>query len=183
MYDIIFAANLIKTILLHRIYLIGYMGSGKSTIAAALSERLSWDWIDIDEVISTRSGLSIPEIFRRYGEEDFRSLESSALHRSISQEHVVIATGGGAPCHNDNLQLMKESGELVYLKCHVQTLEQRLVEESHLRPLIAGLSKRELPVYIEKHLTEREEFYNQADYIIDADNQVDQVVSSIVETL
>lgn len=169
--------------MLHRIYLIGYMGSGKSTIAAALSERLSWDWIDVDEIISTRSGLSISEIFRRYGEEDFRALESSALHRSINREHLIIATGGGAPCHNDNLQLMQESGETVYLKCLPSTLEQRLQEETHLRPLIANMSKKELPVYIEKHLAEREAFYNQADYVIEADGPVDQIVSAIAASL
>ena len=169
--------------MLHRIYLIGYMGSGKTTIAAALSERLSWDWIDIDEVITTRSGLSISELFRRYGEEDFRSLETSAIHRSFSQDHHVIATGGGTACHNDNLSLMKESGEVIYLKCQPSTLEQRLLEETHLRPLIAGLSKKELPAYIESHLARREEFYNQADYIIEADGDIEQIVSSIVETL
>jgi len=169
--------------LLHRIYLIGYMGSGKSTIAAALSQRLSWDWIDIDDVISTRSGLSIPEIFRRYGEDDFRSLETSALRRTIEDDHLIIATGGGAPCYNENLQLMKESGELVYLQCHSNTLEERLSDEAHLRPLIASLSKKELPDYIQKHLARREEFYMQADYIITADGEVEQIVSSIVETL
>lgn len=159
------------------------MGSGKSTIAIALSERLSWQWHDTDDDIVRRTGLPISEIFRRYGEDDFRSLESSALYRSAQQEHAVIATGGGAPCHNDNLNLMKKQGEVVYLRCSVDALVDRLSKEREHRPLVSSISSKRLPDHIRDHLNEREEYYSQADYVIDADQPVDRIVDAIVASL
>ncbi len=142
------------------IFLIGMMGCGKSTTGKQLANLLGWPFIDLDRLIEDESGLSIPEIFSRYGEEKFRQLEREALHKTLAiQEPFVAATGGGTPCFFDNMLKMKEKGWVVYIRTPIEILVRRLAKEASERPLF-------YPQNGEKILTElikkRKEYYEQA---------------------
>ena len=164
-----------------QLYLIGYMGSGKSTIGSILATKLDWSYIDLDHLIETRIGLTIPEIFQRYDEEKFRTLESSALHSLSDNDKVVISVGGGAPCHNNNVKVMCENGMVIYLKVPVEVLEQRILNDSvNIRPIINQWGKENLLDNIRQHLRKREHYYNRAHHIIDASRREDQVVAEIL---
>lgn len=153
---------------MNRIFLIGFMGCGKSTVGRNLARALNWKFIDLDQFIQEQEGLSITEIFNQQGEEVFRLLEKNALEKAATLENVVIATGGGAPCHHNNLERMKESGLTIYLKLEPEGLLERLLAARKSRPLIANKSDDELLLFIREKLAEREPFYNQASVIADA---------------
>lgn len=153
---------------MNRIFLIGFMGCGKSTVGRNLARALNWKFIDLDQFIQEQEGLSITEIFNQQGEEVFRLLEKNALEKAATLENVVIATGGGAPCHHNNLERMKESGLTIYLKLEPEGLLERLLPARKSRPLIANKSDDELLLFIREKLAEREPFYNQASVIADA---------------
>ena len=163
-----------------RIYLIGYMASGKSTVGKELAKQQGWTFIDLDELIMNRSGLSIPEIFRRYGEGIFRQLESSALVSTLEMKKTVIATGGGAPCYNDNMDIIKQSGTSIFLKGSINTIVKRLQEDTSVRPIIKEKNEEELQSFIEEHLVERMSFYNQADFTINIDQPISTIVDDIL---
>ncbi len=153
---------------MNRIFLIGFMGCGKSTVGRNLARALNWKFIDLDQFIQEQEGLSITEIFSQQGEEVFRMLEKNALDKVATLENVVIATGGGAPCTHNNLERMKETGLTIYLKLEPEGLLERLLPARKSRPLIANKSDDELLLFIREKLAEREPFYNQASVVADA---------------
>lgn len=148
------------------IFLIGYMGCGKSSVGKKLAVRLKSDFIDIDGSIEKMTGKSIAQIFEEDGEDQFRQLERSILVSLCSRSNVVVATGGGAPCFFDNMLLMKKSGTTIYLKMHPDSLASRILASDTERPLVKRLSKEDMPIYIAQHLKEREVYYNKAHIII-----------------
>jgi len=143
-------------------YLIGYMGTGKTTVGKLLAKKLCQTFIDVDEFIENRYHKSIASIFEEKGEDGFREIERRALHEIISFENVVVSTGGGLPCFFDNMDLLNQTGVTIYLKASVNELIDRLSVDMQKRPLIKGKSKEELHDFIETNLKERELFYNQA---------------------
>jgi shikimate kinase len=151
-----------------RIYLIGFMGSGKSTTGKNLASDLGWHFIDLDELISHYLKKSIDEIFILSGEKTFRQYESDILHNLTLKGDTVISVGGGAPCFFDNMDFMKKTGEVVYLKMTPSQLKNRLIADNKPRPLLKGLNESELEKFIEFRLTEREIYYLQAGVIVDA---------------
>lgn len=150
-----------------RIYIIGFMGSGKSTYGKELAAELGYDFLDLDEAITKKAGISISQIFEKQGEEHFRKLESEALKETANLKNHVIATGGGTPCFHDQMQWMNEHGKTVYLKMFDGDLYARLQEEQEERPLIKGKSEEEFQDFIYKTLRERAVFYHQAEILID----------------
>lgn len=150
-----------------RIYITGFMGSGKSTYGKELATELGYDFLDLDEAITKKSGLSITQIFEKQGEENFRKLESEALKETEKLKNFVIATGGGTPCFNNQMQWMNEHGKTIYLKMFDGDLYARLLEEQEERPLIKGKSEEELQNFVYKTLRERAVFYHQAEILID----------------
>jgi len=151
-----------------RIFLIGFMGSGKTTYGRELAERSGKVFIDLDEVIEAEAGKKIPEIFATEGEERFRVLEHEALRRILAAtDEAVIAVGGGTPCYFNNMDLMNDAGTTVYLKHPPEALADYLEEEPGKRPLIAGMDKEELRTYIAGKLKEREPYYRQARIILE----------------
>lgn len=150
------------------VYLIGYMGSGKSTAGIKLATRLGKSFIDLDAELEQRAGISISEWFAQKGEDDFRKAETQLLVQFSSKNQLVIATGGGAPCFANNLELMKSSGVVVYLDMDVNQLVSRLQSGQAQRPLIAGKSPIELTDFITGHLAERQPFYEQAHILVSA---------------
>jgi len=145
------------------IYLIGFMGSGKTTLGQALAKEMGWSFLDLDDRIEELAGKSIPSIFREESEKAFRILEQQALHSTGELSNAVIATGGGTPCHFDNFDWIKTHGISVYLKASPTLLTQRLMAQQKHRPLLDNLSEEELSAYIHKMLEQRARYYQQAD--------------------
>ncbi|HLP73087.1 MAG TPA: shikimate kinase [Bacteroidales bacterium] len=151
-----------------KIYLVGFMGSGKTTAARKLATLLGWTFIDLDFLIEQKAGRKIPEIFSTEGESYFRALETEIL-RSLSQEQIVVSTGGGAPCHDGNMDYMLGEGITIYLRLTPGQLKSRLLYSKTERPLIRGIDKDDLQDYIENKLGEREKFYSRARIIMEGD--------------
>ena len=149
------------------IYIIGFMGSGKTTAGKKLASALNWTFIDLDRKIEERTGRTIPEIFSLNGEGYFRETESFLLRDLKSVTNTIISTGGGTPCFNDNMDFMIDNGLTIYLKLSPEQLQNRLSESSGQRPLIKGLGKKELLSFIEEKLEERERWYKQSGLIIE----------------
>ena len=149
-----------------RIYLIGYMGCGKSTIARSLASKLGIEYVDLDRYVSDKQGQTVEEIFQEHGEEYFRELETSALEDLATVDNIVISTGGGTPCFNDNMTFIKNAGVSIYLKVDPNVLINRLLISHTVRPLILNKSPEELNEYITMSLAMREPFYEQANVTI-----------------
>lgn len=151
----------------HLIYLIGFMGSGKSTTGRKVAAGMGWSFVDLDDKIEKEIGLTIPEIFSNYGENYFRDAETRILRSFKYLSDTVISTGGGAPCFNDNMKFMLETGLTIYLKLTPAQLRSRLELSVTERPLIKGLKGNDLENYINGKLEEREPWYGKAEIVID----------------
>ena len=148
------------------IFLIGFMGSGKSTVGALLAERLNLPFLDSDKEIEKKAGKSISEIFSRDGEAAFREMEMNFLQELKSMEPSVVAVGGGLPIIENALPVMHEIGLVIYLNTSLLTLIKRLREEQEQRPLLRELSDAEFHPFVEALLSERVHFYKQAKLIM-----------------
>ena len=171
------------------IFLIGFMGSGKSTIGRLLATKQGINFIDVDQVIEEKYKKSIGEIFAIEGETRFREIEHNTLQNNLDNNiSSVVSVGGGLPCFHENMDLMNSKGITVYLKMSAEAIYSRLValsEQSRaLRPLIANKSNEELKVYISETLIKREPFYNQAKLVISNENSdVSLCVSRIKQAI
>lgn len=158
------------------IFLIGYMGCGKSTAGKKLASKLKAGFADLDDYIEEQYGRSVDEIFETEGENRFRELEYNGLKHFLEKDKLVLAVGGGTPCFYDNMELMKRYGITVYLKMSAEALASRLLSAKKVRPLIKNKSEAELKTYINAHLEKREPFYLQAQYKVKAkDLDVDEL--------
>lgn len=171
-----------------KIVLIGYMGSGKSSVGKTLSELLNLPFKDLDEEIQKTAGMSIAEIFSKKGEIYFRRLENETLKRLIAlNDSFVLATGGGTPCYADSLSEMLKAKDTVtvYLKTPLPILCDRLMPEKDVRPLLSHLNtKAEMLEFVGIHLFERSHFYNQAEVVIEtANDSPKQIAEKIAESL
>lgn len=174
--------------MINRIFLIGYMGVGKTTVGKVLSKKLGYQFIDLDNYIENRFRKTIQEIFDVKGEDKFRGIEREMLSEVATFEKVVIATGGGTPCFYDNIDVMNKQGITIYIKASVEQLVSRLLASKNVRPIIKGKSPEELKDFVKTHLAEREPFYAKADliYLTDrlvTDNHVIITVDRITDIL
>lgn len=151
------------------IVLMGFMGSGKSTLGKQLARSLKLDFADLDKYIESKTGRSVQEIFSVEGESSFRSLEGQYLAELLNRPNGVVAIGGGAPCNDEHIRLIKESSLSVYLKISVPELYLRISLSQTPRPLMAGKTGAEMESYICTLLETREKYYNQADIIMESD--------------
>ncbi len=164
-----------------RVFLIGFMGCGKSTKAKQLASRLNCKVIDLDAVIVAEQGKTIAEYFAENGEAAFRKLESETLKNYDYPEMCVVATGGGLPCFFDNMEWMNEHGRTIYLQMTPPQLVSRL-HNREKRPLLKGMNDEQLLAFVEMKLTERNSFYTQAQLVVNAfDLDVEELVSSLVK--
>jgi shikimate kinase len=164
----------------NKIFLIGFMGSGKSTAGKKLASRLKWKFIDLDEKIEKMTGMKIRDIFSDRGEAFFRATESEALHGMASESNAVISTGGGTPCFGDNMNFMLRTGLTVYLRMTPDKLKSRLADSSDHRPLLKDIGKEDLEEYIATKLSEREKWYSKAEIIVDgSDTDFSALFSSV----
>jgi shikimate kinase len=167
------------------ISLVGYMGSGKSHISKILSEKLDFKLIDLDKEISKRNKLTIPEIFEKKGEIQFRKLEREALEEILAtEENVILSLGGGTPVYYNNMEIINHNSKSVFLRASVATLSERLSKQKEKRPLIANISDENLPEFIAKHLFERNEFYSKAQFSVNTDaREPEDIVNEVIEKL
>ncbi len=152
---------------MRRIILIGYMGSGKTTVGKALSKETGMMFYDLDWYIESRMRKTVAQIFAEKGEEGFRKIEHNMLHEVAEFENVIISCGGGTPCFFDNIDYINQQGEVVYLKATPEVLYRHLLMGKVERPLIKNKTPEELIVYITEQVAKREEFYNKARYTLD----------------
>ncbi len=171
-----------------RIYLTGFMGSGKSTLGRRLADRLGYDFVDLDRHIERAVGSTVQAIFADQGEEAFRRLEAEHLRTVSRADRVVIALGGGAVTREDNLRFAKEQGRLIYLRMTPRHLADRLETRAASRPMLHEqghpLSGAALRKRIAALLAQRESFYEQADIVLDVEMEpVDNNVSAAMKAL
>ena len=156
-------------------FLVGFMGSGKSTIGKLLSEKLNIKYFDLDDVIQKQENKSISEIFSIKGEGYFRILEKKYLKKLMIKDKFIISTGGGTPIHNNMIDLMQKNGRCIYLKCSIKILFNRLKKNKNKRPLISNLSEEKLKIFIEKKLSERKIFYEKSEHIFFNNTEKDKI--------
>ncbi len=173
---------------MQRIFLIGYMGAGKTTIGRLLSKALGLEFIDLDHFIEKRYNKSISQLFADNGEENFRQIEARTLEEISNFENIVISTGGGAPCFHNSMEKMNIAGTTIYLKASAQELTNRLNVCKNSRPLIKDKSNDELLNFIDKNLQKREVFYNQANIILDIEHipvktNLESIISQLINML
>ncbi|HLT42829.1 MAG TPA: shikimate kinase [Sphingobacteriaceae bacterium] len=151
------------------IFLVGFMGCGKTTLGKKVAQKTGYSFIDLDELITQQIGTTITQYFETFGEAAFRQIEKETLHSLKDENHAIIATGGGTPCHFENMEWMNQHGKTIYIKLSPKALLSRLSQtEIETRPLLIGKSNEELLEFITPKLEERKPFYSQAKIVFDA---------------
>lgn len=144
------------------VFLVGYMGCGKSTLGRQMAHEMGCAFLDTDEMLEKQEGMSVSEIFAEKGETAFRDMERKAVESLEGMEHAVVSTGGGLPCFGDNMTLMNKMGFTVYIDVPVEVLVGRIARTGAKRPLIAAKSGEELEAFVRDNVQAREPFYRQA---------------------
>jgi len=163
-----------------RIYMVGYMGSGKTTTGRQLAALLNYQFIDLDKLIETTYKTSIPLLFKKYDEQAFRLIEQKMLQETKTYSQSIISTGGGAPCFFDNMDFINQWGISVYLKLSPDALFERLINAQKNRPLIKNIEENDLHGHIKETLKEREQFYQKAHIIINPlNNGPEEILKAI----
>lgn len=153
-----------------RIFLVGYMGCGKTTLGKSLADQLGYNYADLDTDFEERYKISILNFFSRYGESLFRQIEQKLLHEYLASDDLVVATGGGTACHFDNMEFMLQHGITVYISLNPGQLAARLSVSGRKRPLLHLKQGVELVDHISGHLAQREFFYKRSHIIYDGTN-------------
>ena len=171
-----------------RIFLIGYMGAGKTTLGKAFARAMGLTFVDLDWYIEERYHKTVRQIFEERGEDGFRELEKRMLHETGEFENVVISVGGGTPCFFDNMDYMNSVGETVFLDVDVKVLFRRLKVAKQQRPLLANKTDEELMTFIVEALQKRLPFYSKAKYVFNGERledrrQIQQSVERFKELL
>ena len=165
-----------------RIYIIGYMCSGKSSISRKLAARLGYEPYDTDDLFEERYHIVVQDFFEKYGEDYFRKFESEILKKTGELHHVVISTGGGTPCFFDNMQWMNDNGATIFVRVSPLTSFHRIMNAKRKRPLVYGKSEDELRQYVENHYNSRLPFYEQAQYTVKGESvDIDEMVRLLTE--
>lgn len=154
--------------------LVGYMGSGKTTIGHALANRLGVSFIDLDVAIEQQAGKRIKEIFSSEGESEFRRIESEVLQQLLNAQSTgILATGGGTPCFFNQIEKLNNRCTTIYLQCSLETLHQRLAPSAEERPLLSTLKD------VEAHFLERVAYYEKAQHTVQADGTPEDILARI----
>ena len=165
-----------------KIFLIGFMGSGKTHWGRLLSQKLGIPFFDLDEQVTEHAGKTIVEIFAEEGEEHFRLREKDVLH-IITESHdaFVMACGGGSPCYFNNIEYMNQAGTTVWINTPLITLYYRLTLEKDKRPLIKNLTNDQLRSFISRKFGDRKIYYEQAGVTVDDEPlQLDHLIQKVL---
>ena len=166
-----------------RIFLIGFMGSGKSHTGKELAQLLQYPFIDLDDWIEEKAQKTISAVFAENGEKYFRELERTALEEMIQFENAIIACGGGTPCFHGNIEWMNNNGLTIYLETKDDILLTRLEPEKKHRPLLQKYDKVQLKLFIQEKIKERSKYYNQAWVIYKQESLNEKVAIRLVKEL
>lgn len=158
------------------------MGSGKTSLGKKLAKRLNLRFIDTDNLIESRQGLTISSIFELHGEAAFRELEKELIEELAVEENLLLSTGGGMPCFNDLMVKLNELGTTIYLKRPAKELAHRIINSKKKRPITDGKSFDELVTFIDEMLKKRNAFYEQANLIVDRTIQDVSTLELLVKT-
>jgi shikimate kinase len=161
------------------IFLIGFMGSGKTYSGKALANQMDCPFFDLDEYMEEKYSMTISEIFNQKGEEYFRIEERKCLRDFGVLGKAIVATGGGTPCFFDNINWMNQHGVTIYLKTAPSILLQRLENEKTKRPLIADLSNEALSEFVNSKLSERATFYEQANVVFEQETLNEDIIEQL----
>lgn len=153
-----------------RIYLVGFMAVGKSTIGKRLAEMLNYEVIDLDDIFEKKYKISIKTFFNKYDENLFRNLESDLLKTTFEVDDVVISTGGGTPCFFNSIDLMNENGITVYLEMSIPALVERLKHAKRPRPLVDNKKTESLSEFVTQTLEARKPAYQKAQVKVSAED-------------
>lgn len=162
-----------------RIFLLGYMGTGKTYWGKLWAKQYGLDFYDLDHEIEKKAGMTIREIFEKHGEGFFREKEKETLLQFADKNDFILSTGGGTPCFFDNMQWMNANGITIYLNTPVPVLAERLSKEKSHRPLIQHLTDKELISFIENNINKRNKFYTQSNVILDTETIADDTFEKI----
>ena len=157
-----------------RIFLIGYMGAGKTTLGKAFAREMGLTFVDLDWYIEERFHKSIRQLFTERGEDGFRELEKRMLHEAAEFEDVVISTGGGTPCFLDNMEYMNTMGDTIFLDVDIKVLFRRLKVAKQQRPLLVQKTDEELMAFIMENLQKRLPFYIKAQHVFNGEKLEDR---------
>lgn len=167
---------------LSSIFLIGFMGSGKSHWGKIWAEKHQMIFVDLDEEIEKAFGMRVEEIFEKHGEEKFRELERYHLKKHENRKNLMISCGGGTPCFFDNLEWMKKNGEVVYLEANEQYILKRVKDETAQRPLLKEVNESELLFFIQKKLKERKPFYEKANFTLEVESLNEKSLDALLQS-
>ncbi|MRR18653.1 shikimate kinase [bacterium] len=165
------------------IYLTGFMGSGKSSTGRKIASSLLWNFADTDKIVEEQEGATVPDLFKQKGEDYFRRAEARALRTVSERSRTVVACGGGTPCSADNLEVMRSTGVIVYLKLPVVELAKRLQKSATVRPLLQGTGKDEMTSRVRELLESRTGWYEKADLIIEGPSTTVEEITSLIADL
>lgn len=166
------------------ISLIGYMGSGKSHISKVLSKKLNLKLFDLDRQISLKNNMTIPEIFEKRGEIYFRKQENLILNEILSSyDDIILSVGGGTPAYFNNMEIINQYSESVFLQTSVTNLADRILKQKDKRPLVAKIADEDLPEFIAKHLFERNVFYSQSKHKVITDGKSPEEIATEIAAL
>lgn len=167
-----------------RIYIVGYMGAGKTTAARRLAQRMGWEVVDTDALFEEKYKISVNDFFNKYDEPLYRKLESEVLKATESLDHVVVSTGGGTACFFDNMDWMNQHGLTVFLRISPQAAVDRVIHSRHKRPLVEGKSEEELTEFVNQHYASRLPFYEQARITAKSENfDIESLMEAIKDIL
>ena len=153
-----------------KLFLIGFMGSGKTHWGRIWSSKSGVAFFDLDARIEKAFRMKIPDIFEKKGEEKFRELERYHLRKFEHKKNFLLACGGGTPCFSDNMEWMKQQGQVFYLKAKPEMILKNVMDETDQRPVLKKINPSELLFFIQKKLIEREPYYAQADFILNVED-------------
>lgn len=162
------------------IYLIGFMGSGKSSAGKGIAALLRWNFNDLDKLVEENEGMTVTGLFASKGEEYFRRAETEALRRVSVRTRSVVACGGGTPCSEENMAVMNSTGLTVYLRLPVEALVARLRRSGSQRPLLKDAGPEELDSRVRNLLAARSSWYERADLIIDAESLTEEGMTAMI---
>lgn len=165
-----------------RFFLLGFMGTGKTYWGRLWADQHKMDFFDLDAEIERETGMTIREMFEKFGETYFREKEKQLLESFGNKNNFILSTGGGTPCFYENMQWMNENGITIYLDTPAEILKERLSKEKHHRPLIQNLDDNELIPFIENNINKRNKFYNQAIVILSTESITEATFNEIKRT-
>ena len=168
-----------------KIVLLGYMASGKSSVVKLLSKKLSMKFLDLDDYIINKEGMSIAEIFEKKGEVYFRVIENKYLKEVLNtKDQFILALGGGTPCYANNMEEINKGDTVsIYLQGKTKTMIDRLIKKKSKRPLIASLADDKIPEFVAKHLFERRLYYELAKVTVEIDAKSKKEVAKELKKL